>query len=94
LFEKDRKTSAVVMVGEIGGTSEQDAIEFIKQMSKPVIAYIVGVSAPPGKTMGHAGAIVSAGGGTALEKIQAFERAGITVGKSPVDIVRIVKNII
>lgn len=94
LFEEDPKTSAVVMVGEIGGTAEQDAIEFIKQMSKPVIAYIVGVSAPSGKTMGHAGAIVSAGGGTALEKIQAFEHAGVTVGKSPVDIVRIVKNII
>ena len=94
LFEKDPKTSAVVMVGEIGGTAEQDAIEFIKQMSKPVIAYIVGVSAPPGKTMGHAGAIVSAGGGTAIEKIQAFEHAGVTVGKSPVDIVRIVKNIV
>lgn len=94
LFEKDRKTGAVVMVGEIGGTAEQDAIEFIKQMSKPVIAYVVGVSAPPGKTMGHAGAIVSAGGGTALEKIQAFERAGVTVGRSPVDIVRIVKTMI
>ncbi len=94
LFEEDPKTSAVVMVGEIGGTAEQDAIEFIKQMSKPVIAYIVGVSAPPGKTMGHAGAIVSAGGGTAVEKIQAFERAGVIVGNSPVDIVRIVKNII
>ena len=94
LFEDDPKTSVVVMVGEIGGTAEQDAIEFIKQMSKPVIAYIVGVSAPPGKTMGHAGAIVSAGGGTAIEKIQAFEHAGVTVGKSPVDIVRIVKNIV
>ena len=94
LFDEDPKTNAVVMVGEIGGTAEQDAIEFIKQMSKPVIAYIVGVSAPPGKTMGHAGAIVSAGGGTAIEKIQAFERAGVTVGKSPEDIVRIVKNIV
>lgn len=94
LFEEDPKTNAVMMVGEIGGTAEQDAIEFIKQMSKPVIAYIVGISAPPGKTMGHAGAIVSAGGGTALDKIQAFERAGVTVGKSPVDIVRIVKSII
>ncbi len=94
LFEEDPKTSAVVMVGEIGGTAEQDAIEFIKQMSKPVIAYIVGVSAPAGKTMGHAGAIVSSGGGTAIEKIQAFESAGVTVGKSPVDIVRIVKNIV
>lgn len=94
LFEEDPETHAVVMVGEIGGTAEQDAIDLIKQMSKPVIAYIVGVSAPPGKTMGHAGAIVSAGGGTAREKIQAFERAGISVGRSPDDIVRILKNII
>jgi len=92
LFEEDPETHAVVMVGEIGGTAEQDAIDLIKQMSKPVIAYVVGVSAPPGKTMGHAGAIVSSGGGTALEKIQAFERAGITVGRSPDDIVRILKN--
>lgn len=94
LFEKDPKTQAVIMVGEIGGTAEQDAIGFIKQMSKPVIAYVVGVSAPPGKTMGHAGAIVSGGGGTALEKIQAFERAGITVGRSPEDIVQKVLDII
>ena len=94
LFEEDPETQTVVMVGEIGGTAEQDAIDFIKQMSKPVIAYVVGVSAPPGKTMGHAGAIVSSGGGTALEKIQEFERAGITVGRSPEDIVRILKNII
>lgn len=92
LFEEDPETHAVVMVGEIGGTAEQDAIDLIKKMSKPVIAYVVGVSAPPGKTMGHAGAIVSSGGGTALEKIQAFERAGITVGRSPDDIVRILKN--
>ncbi len=88
LFEDDPKTHAVVMVGEIGGTAEQDAIEFIKQMSKPVIAYVVGVSAPPGKTMGHAGAIVSGGGGTAIEKIRAFERAGVPVGISPEDIVK------
>jgi len=94
LFDEDQKTSAVVMVGEIGGTAEQDAIDFIKQMRKPVIAYVVGVSAPPGKTMGHAGAIVSGGGGTALEKIRAFENAGVTVGRSPEDIVRIVKNIL
>ncbi len=94
LFEEDPKTHAVVMVGEIGGTAEQDAIDLIKQMSKPVIAYVVGVSAPPGKTMGHAGAIVSAGGGTALAKIRAFENAGVTVGRSPDDIVRILKNIL
>lgn len=94
LFEEDPETHAVVMVGEIGGTAEQDAIDFIKRMSKPVVSYVVGVSAPPGKTMGHAGAIVSSGGGTALEKIRAFERAGITVGRSPDDIVRILKNIL
>jgi len=93
LFEEDPMTHAVVLVGEIGGTAEQDSIDFIKQMSKPVVAYIVGVSAPPGKTMGHAGAIVSMGGGTALEKIQAFERAGIEVGRSPKDIVQKIKTI-
>ena len=94
LFEEDNETHAIVLVGEIGGTSEQDAIDYIKRMSKPVVAYVVGVSAPPGKTMGHAGAIVSMGGGTAVEKIRAFESAGITVGRSPVDIVKIVKNIL
>ncbi len=90
LFEEDPGTHAVVLVGEIGGTAEEDSIKFIKQMSKPVISYIVGVSAPPGKTMGHAGAIISMGVGTALEKIQAFERAGITVAKSPSEIVRLI----
>ncbi len=93
LFEHDTMTHAVVLVGEIGGTAEEDSIGFIKQMSKPVIGYIVGISAPPGKTMGHAGAIASAGGGTAREKIAAFEKAGITVAKSPMDIVRQVNNI-
>ena len=93
LFEEDNETHAIVLVGEIGGTSEQEAIDYIKRMSKPVVAYVVGVSAPPGKTMGHAGAIVSMGGGTALEKIRAFESAGITVGRSPMDIVKIIKNI-
>ncbi len=88
LFEEDPKTHAVVLVGEIGGTAEEDSIEFIRGMSKPVISYIVGVSAPPGKTMGHAGAIVSAGSGSALEKIAALENAGVTVAKSPADIVK------
>ncbi len=88
LFEEDPETHAVVLVGEIGGTAEEESIEFIKKMSKPVIAYVVGVSAPPGKTMGHAGAIISMGVGTALEKIHAFEKAGIVVAKSPNDIVR------
>ncbi len=93
LFEKDRDTHAVVLVGEIGGTAEEDSIEYIKQMSKPVIGYIVGVSAPPGKTMGHAGAIISMGSGTAREKISAFENAGIPVAKSPSDIVMRLKNL-
>ena len=94
LFEEDPKTHAVVLVGEIGGTAEEDSIGFIRRMSKPVISYIVGVSAPPEKTMGHAGAIVSAGSGSAIEKIQAFENAGITVAKSPADIVRQVNNVL
>ncbi len=94
LFEDDPRTHAVVLVGEIGGTAEQEAIDFIKEMTKPVVAYVVGIFAPPGKTMGHAGAIVSMGGGTALEKIKAFESAGITVGRSPMDIVRQVDNIL
>lgn len=93
LFEEDADTHAIVLVGEIGGTAEEEAIEYIKKMSKPVIGYIVGVSAPPGKTMGHAGAIISMGVGTAAEKIQAFEKAGITVAKSPSEIVQIVKHI-
>lgn len=90
LFEEDPKTRAVVLVGEIGGTAEEDSINFIKRMSKPVIAYIVGVSAPPGKTMGHAGAIIN-GSGSALEKIAAFGNAGIDVAKSPGDIAGQVK---
>lgn len=94
LFEEDRNTHAVVLVGEIGGTSEEDSIDFIKQMSKPVIGYIVGISAPPGKTMGHAGAIVSMGSGTALEKISAFERADIPVAKTQSDIVQKIISII
>lgn len=94
LFEKDPATRTVILVGEIGGTAEQDSIDFIKRMSKPVVAYVVGVSAPPGKTMGHAGAIVSMGGGTALEKIRAFKDAGIKVAKSPANIVQCVNDII
>lgn len=92
LFENDPQTHSVVLVGEIGGTAEEESIDFINQMSKPVITYIVGVFAPPGKTMGHAGAIIAMGVGTALEKIQAFEKAGIPVAKSPSDIVHLVKN--
>ncbi|MCE8425139.1 MAG: succinate--CoA ligase subunit alpha [Candidatus Methanoperedens sp.] len=87
LFEKDKDTQAVVLIGEIGGTAEEEAIGFIKHMSKPVIAYIVGISAPPDRTMGHAGAIVSMGRGTARSKIQAFGDAGIPLARNPNEII-------
>ncbi|CAK0762779.1 succinyl-CoA synthetase subunit alpha [Gammaproteobacteria bacterium] len=84
LFEADPQTRGVLMVGEIGGTDEEAAAEFIaRSMTKPVAAYIAGVTAPPGKRMGHAGAIVSGGAGTAAGKIAALERAGVTVARSP-----------
>lgn len=84
LFEADAQTRGVLMVGEIGGTDEEAAAEFIAaNMTKPVAAYIAGVTAPPGKRMGHAGAIVSGGAGTAAGKIAALERAGVTVARSP-----------
>jgi succinyl-CoA synthetase alpha subunit len=83
-FEKDPDTDAVVMIGEIGGNAEQEAAEFVKgHMSKPVAAFIAGATAPPGKRMGHAGAIISGGKGTAEEKKAALEKAGIPVAPSP-----------
>ncbi|MCL7415797.1 MAG: succinate--CoA ligase subunit alpha, partial [ANME-2 cluster archaeon] len=87
MFENDPGTSAIVLIGEIGGTAEQEAAEYIKEhVTKPVVGYVVGVSAPPGKTMGHAGAIISGGGGTAKEKIQALEGARVAVAGSPEDV--------
>ena len=83
LFEKDPATEAVVMVGEIGGSAEEEAAEYIKEMSKPVVAYIAGVTAPPGKRMGHAGAIIAGGKGTAEDKFAALEKAGVHTVKSP-----------
>ena len=83
LFEQDDATEAVVMVGEIGGTAEEEAAEFIKsEVRKPVVAYIAGVTAPPGKRMGHAGAIIAGGMGTANEKFSALEAAGVRTVKS------------
>ena len=87
LFEKDKNTDAMIMIGEIGGTAEEDAAEFVrKHVTKPVVGYIAGVTAPKGKRMGHAGAIISGGKGTAEEKFEAMKRAGIKITKNPADI--------
>jgi succinyl-CoA synthetase alpha subunit len=87
LFEADPETEAVVLIGEIGGTAEEEAASFVKErMSKPVIGFVAGRTAPPGRRMGHAGAIISGGKGTAGEKIAAWEKAGITVCQSPAEI--------
>ncbi|MCI0682383.1 MAG: succinate--CoA ligase subunit alpha [Gemmataceae bacterium] len=87
LFQKDPQTEAILMMGEIGGTAEEKAAEFIKKnVTKPVAAFIAGQTAPPGKRMGHAGAIISGGSGTAREKIAALRAAGILVADSPADL--------
>ena len=87
MFEDDPQTEGIVMVGEIGGHAEEDAAEFIKEhVSKPVVAYIAGLTAPPGKRMGHAGAIISGGAGTAEAKLAALEAAGAAIARSPAEI--------
>jgi len=90
-FEADEQTELIVMVGEIGGNEEEKAAEFVQQhMKKPVLAYIAGFSAPPGKTMGHAGAIISGSSGTAQGKKEALEAAGIQVGTTPTEVAQLV----
>lgn len=87
LFQQDPQTEGIVIVGEIGGTDEEEAAEYIKSfVTKPVVAYIAGVTAPPGKRMGHAGAIIAGGKGTAQEKFTALEAAGVTLARNPTEI--------
>jgi len=91
-FEADPATKAVCLMGEIGGTDEQDAARFVKEhMTKPVVGFIAGQTAPPGRRMGHAGAIISGSAGTAAEKLEAFEAAGMGIARRPIDFVELVK---
>ncbi|GET20508.1 succinate--CoA ligase subunit alpha [Prolixibacter denitrificans] len=87
MFQNDPQTEAIVLIGEIGGDAEERAAQYIKEkVTKPVVAFIAGQTAPPGKRMGHAGAIISSGSGTAAEKIKAFEEAGVPVARKPAEI--------
>jgi len=92
LFQKDRATRAVVLIGEIGGGKEQEAAEYIKTMTKPVIAFVAGATAPPGRRMGHAGAIISGSSGTAKEKMSVLKAAGAIIAPTPSEIGTTVKQ--
>src|SRR5439155_7581938 len=94
-FEADGKTEAIVLMGEIGGNAEEQAAQFIRRhMSKPVVAFVAGQTAPPGKRMGHAGAIISGGTGTAAEKMAAFAAAGVPVARIPSEIPELVSELL
>ncbi len=93
-FEADPETDAIVMIGEIGGDAEERAAEFIKaNVTKPVVGYIAGFTAPPGKTMGHAGAIISGSAGTADAKKEALEAVGVKVGKTPTETAKLMREL-
>jgi succinyl-CoA synthetase alpha subunit len=95
MFQKDKNTEVIVMIGEIGGDAEERAAEYIKDSgTKPVVGFIAGVTAPPGRRMGHAGAIISGGKGTAAQKIETLEAAGVTIVQNPAVIGETVKRLI
>jgi succinyl-CoA synthetase alpha subunit len=95
MFENDWQTEAIVLIGEIGGDAEERAARYIAEnVTKPVVAFIAGQTAPPGKRMGHAGAIISSGSGTAAEKIEAFEKVGVPVARKPIEIPQLIKEML